>query len=284
MGPAASGPRAALRDLGSTHIAIAEGKPAPKPFQPDTKERCARPRARLARTKPMRLAMGNTHGCRSFAVAAIGALALGGLACGSDGVAKKDSATSTAGGDRSLGMDGAPVAGGARGSGGISGSGGSVGTGGATSTGSATVDASDVATTFDGGLDAPAVDVMPAALDATVDAPAAETSVDSATQPCGNAACRPGQACALVGGGPAPPCMPTTDAGTCADDLFTGLVLVASCSQPGGAYHQPGCTTPPASPQCYDLPAGCEDYCSCVCQPPGGHCSPGPGYYYCGYP
>lgn len=139
----------------------------------------------------------------------------------------------------------------------------------------------DVISRIDGGRDAPALD---AGLDAALDAPAADAGVDLAPQPCGDAACRSGQACALVAGGPQPPCVAPTDAGTCPEGPFYGLVLVDSCSQTGGSHHQPGCTTPPPSPRCYDLPDGCGDYCSCVCRSSGGNCSPGPGYYYCGFP
>jgi hypothetical protein len=120
---------------------------------------------------------------------------------------------------------------------------------------------------------------------ATPDAPASDA--DANGQPCGDAAaCGPGQACALVMGGPVAQCFPPTaaelDAGACSG----GFVLVSSCRVGGGStYYQPGCTEPPATPRCYDLPDACGDYCSCMCPSGGGGgCYLGPGYYLCGYP
>jgi hypothetical protein len=126
------------------------------------------------------------------------------------------------------------------------------------------------------------VDAVDAGQDAAVvDTPAADVGAELAGQPCGDAACNPGQACILKGGGPVPPCDPPSDAGTCPD----WLVLVASCGGSGPPYRQPGCTTPPPSPRCYDVPGACEDLCSCVCGLSFGFgCNPGPGYYFCSYP
>lgn len=125
----------------------------------------------------------------------------------------------------------------------------------------------DVMDTVDGGQDAPAVD-----------APAADAALD-ARQPCGDASCGPGQACFLIAGGAVPLCLPAGDAGTCGTDM----VRVASCSVGSGPTRwEPGCTTPPPSPQCYDIPDACADPCSCVCpsRSPWG-CGTGPGYLTC---
>jgi hypothetical protein len=220
--------------------------------------------------------MRSTRCCPSFAIAAIGAFALGALACGSDSIVKKDSgvtsgtggaagATSTVGSDGSLGTDGAPAAGGAQGTG------GSFGTGGATNTGGSKIDTADAFAALDGGVDAP-----------MVDASAVDADADSGAQPCGDAACRSNQTCMLIGGGPQPPCDPPDDAGACPD----WLVLVGSCGGNGGpAYRTSGCTTPPDSPKCYEVPDGCADPCTCICgQPRNLGCNPGPGYLLCGRP
>ena len=125
----------------------------------------------------------------------------------------------------------------------------------------------DVLDTVDGGQDTPAVD-----------APAADAALD-ARQPCGDDSCGPGQACFLIAGGAVPLCLPAGDAGTCGTDM----VRVASCSVGGGpTFWEPGCTTPPPSPRCYDVPDACADPCSCVCpsHSPWG-CGTGPGYLIC---
>jgi hypothetical protein len=217
-------------------------------------------------------------------------LALVALACGSESSGRKyDGGSPGAGGagafpQTSVGSGGAVGAGGVLGSGGVVGAGGGAGTG--------AVDATDVVVPLDSGPDAPALDAgldaaldapaLDAGLDAALDAPGADAGVDSAGQPCGDAACSPGQACVLKGGGPVPPCDPPSDAGTCPD----WMVLVASCGGSYAApYRQPGCTTPPPSPRCYDVPGACEDLCSCVCGLSFGFgCNPGPGYYFCSYP
>jgi len=157
--------------------------------------------------------------------------------------------------------------GGSLGVAGLGGAAGALGTGGAVpfdagAAGGLATDASLV----DGALDAPAVD-----------APVADATGDS-TQACGDAVCRSNQTCAQIGGGPAPPCDLPLDGGTCA----AHLVLVASCGNYGSPSRQPGCTTPPDTPQCYDTPDGC-DFCSCVCGA-GAGCYPGPGYLVCGRP
>jgi hypothetical protein len=226
--------------------------------------------------------MRSARCCPSVAIAAIGAFALGALACGSDSIVKKDSgvtsgaggaagATSTVGSDGSLGTDGAPAAGGAQGTGGFGGTGGSFGTGGATNTGGTKIDAADAFAALDVGVDA-----------SGVDASALDADADSGAQPCSDAACRSNQTCMLIGGGPQPPCDPPDDAGTCPD----WLVLVGSCGGNGGpSYRTPGCTTPPDSPKCYEVPDGCADPCTCICgQPRNLGCNPGPGYLLCGRP
>jgi hypothetical protein len=127
----------------------------------------------------------------------------------------------------------------------------------------------DVVDTVDGGQDA-----------AVLDAPAADSVPDSG-QTCGDAACGPGQACALIGGGPVPPCEAATDAGSCSD----GLVLVASCSGYGAAIERrPGCSTPPPSPKCYAKPDACTDFCSCLCGYGGAGCFRTGAYFTCALP
>jgi hypothetical protein len=214
----------------------------------------------------------------------LGALAGVFAACGSESSGKRyDGAAQGAGGAAGStqtgvgsgggpGMDAAAGGGGALAYGGTSGSGGIMGAGGRP----------DVAAALDSGVDAPSIDGW---ADGPLDAPAVDAGVDLAGQPCGDATCSSNQACAQVGGGPQPPCVAPTDAGTCPDDMFQGLVLVPSCSQTGGSYHHPGCSTPPPTPRCYDLPDGCTDYCSCACPARGGGaCYPGPGYFFCSYP
>jgi hypothetical protein len=217
----------------------------------------------------------------------LGALAVMAVACGSESSGKKHDG------------GGAVGAGGVTASGGVSGTGGLIGSGGGSGTGTGVADASDVTQLLDAGADAPAADapavdapaVDASALDATLDkpmpdAPALDTGLDASGQTCGDAACGPGQACVLKAGGPVPQCLAPTaaelDAGACSD----GWVLVPSCSVGGGPTHyQPGCTTPPPSPRCYDVPGACEDICSCVCGLPLDRgCNPGPGYYLCSYP
>jgi hypothetical protein len=137
------------------------------------------------------------------------------------------------------------------------------GAGGGRATDGAIVDGAD------GAADAPAID-----------APVADSAPD-VPQACGDAVCRSGQTCALIGGGAQPPCDPPLDAGTCP----SYLVLVASCGGYGPPSRQPGCTTPPDTPKCYDLPDGCDDFCSCVCGlPKNWGCYPGPGYLFCSRP
>jgi len=113
------------------------------------------------------------------------------------------------------------------------------------------------------------------------DASAAEVSPDVRLT-CADATCGTGQACVLLLGGAIPSCEPTMDAGVCRE----GLVPVDSCSVGGGPLNrQPGCTTPPDRPKCYDLPDTCEDVCSCICQMPSHQgCYPGPGYLVCSRP
>ena len=125
----------------------------------------------------------------------------------------------------------------------------------------------DIAEIVDGGQDAPVRDAL-----------AAEADRDT-RPPCGDAACGPGQACALIIGGAVPPCYPLGDASDCGE----GLVLVASCSVGGGpTYYQPGCTPPAPSPRCYDVPDGCGDPCTCVCPSRSSWgCTTTPGYLMC---
>ena len=217
-------------------------------------------------------------------VLVLGALVAILAACGSESSGKRyDGAAQGSGGAAGStqpilgsggipGVDAATGGGGTLAYGGASGAGGIIGAGGRL----------DAAAALEGGVDAPAVD---GAADAPLDAPALDAGADLSGQPCGDAACSSNQACAQVGGGPQPPCVAPTDAGTSPDDIFQGLVLVPSCSQTGGSYHQPGCTTPPPTPRCYDLPDGCADYCACACPARGGGgCYPGPGYFFCSYP
>lgn len=202
------------------------------------------------------------HG--TFAVIVVSALVAWTLACGSESSLKAKGAVDAGAVDAEIG---------ARSSGGspdVAGLGGGAG-------GAMAIDAAG--TGGGGGVDGSVVD---AASDATaIDAPAADTVAD-ATQPCGDAVCRSGQTCALIGGGAVPPCDPLLDAGTCPEYR----VLIPSCGGGSGPPpRQPGCTTPPDTPKCYDLPDGCDDFCTCVCgQPRGWGCNPGPGYLFCGRP
>jgi hypothetical protein len=115
------------------------------------------------------------------------------------------------------------------------------------------------------------------------DAPVVDDARDAAGAKCGDAAaCEPGQACFLIGGGPVPLCEAPVDGGTCRE----GLVLVTSCSVGGGStYWQPGCTPPAPSPKCTSLPDACADPCSCLCpNTSAGACHPMPGYTVCSMP
>jgi len=125
------------------------------------------------------------------------------------------------------------------------------------------------------------VDAVDSGQDAQVlDVPAAYAALDL-SQPCGDAACGAGQACALIGGGPVPPCESATDAGSCSD----GLVLVPSCSGYGATgEHRPGCTPPPPSPKCYTMPEACTDFCSCLCGYGGAGCFRTGTYFTCALP
>jgi hypothetical protein len=139
----------------------------------------------------------------------------------------------------------------------------------------------------DAGADAPTADApradAPIADVPIADAPATDGAPDAAAEKCGDAAaCGPRQACFLIGGGPVPLCESPIDAGTCREDL----VLVASCSVGGGpTYWQPGCTPPPPSPKCTQLPDGCGDPCACLCPNTiAGACHPMFGYIACSMP
>ena len=168
-----------------------------------------------------------------------------------------DAAASVQSSGGSLGVDG------------LGGAAGALGSGGAVpiDAGAAGGLASD-ASLVDGAVDAPAVD-----------APVADATADS-TQSCGDAVCRSNQTCAQIGGGPVPPCDLPLDGGTCAPHL----VLVASCGGYGPPPRSPGCTSPPDTPKCYDLPDGCGDFCKCVCGAPAAGCYQGPGYLFCTRP
>jgi hypothetical protein len=114
--------------------------------------------------------------------------------------------------------------------------------------GDRTSDASDTAAALDtaavlDSADAPDAPDAHAAVDARNDAP------DAAS--CANATCAAGEVCmqACVCGGPAPPCDPVPDAGSCASGSFACTMLNG---RPGC---QRGCMNPP--PACVAAAAVC---------------------------
>jgi hypothetical protein len=93
--------------------------------------------------------------------------------------------------------------------------------------------------------------------------------------PCAGVNCGNRQVCVHYSSNAAARCQAEEDGGCPA-----GLVPAASCyDQPSAAWVSPGCTNPPPTSRCVDIPDPCSDLCDCVCPADAGGTCDEPGLY-----